>query len=163
MRRQWKRWLLGVALLLIAIQFVRPERTNPAGDPAQTLQASLPVSPEVEAILNRSCSDCHSDRTVWPWYSGLAPASWLVISDVNEGRGKLNFSRWTSYKAERQGRLLDKMCQEVTKGDMPLSQYILIHRGAKLRGQDAQVICGWTKMARSRLGSATQNQTGRQN
>lgn len=92
------KWtLIALGLLIIACQLVRPKKTNPPVDSAQTIQVSMRVGSEVSRVLERSCADCHSDRTAWPWYSNVAPASWLVISDVNEGREALNLSWWGLY------------------------------------------------------------------
>lgn len=102
-------------------------------------------------ILRRSCYDCHSDETRWPWYSRVAPASWLVISDVNEGRGQLNFSRWRGYNAFDLADKLDKACEVVTKHQMPLIQYRLAHGMAKLSDQDIAALCAWTRDEGGRL------------
>src|SRR5271165_2324423 len=75
--------LIGV---LVLIQFVQPKRTNPPVVPSRSLEAHVPVPPQVSAILKRACGDCHSSETVWPWYSHVAPVSWLVADDVNVGR-----------------------------------------------------------------------------
>src|ERR1051325_10620112 len=91
-----KRILKFAALLLIlivvGIQFVRPARTNPAVDESQTIFARTQMTPEVAAILDRSCRDCHSNKTVWPWYTNVAPVSWWLSNHVNEGRHNLNYS-----------------------------------------------------------------------
>src|SRR6266513_2741101 len=92
-----RRLLLALLVLLGAIQLIRPAKTNPSVEPASTINAKLAVDPAVSAILERSCKDCHSNRTVWPWYSSVAPASWIVTHDVNEGRGKMNLSEWSKY------------------------------------------------------------------
>jgi hypothetical protein len=139
------RLLLGFVLLAIAIQLIRPARTNPPENPAKTIYASLKVDPALMPILERSCKDCHSNRTVWPWYSGVAPASWMVIHHVNEGREKMNFSEWGGYDADQTQAFLGRMCREVSQDHMPLSSYTLIHRNAFLSDADRQAICNWTQ------------------
>jgi Haem-binding domain len=142
----WLKRLVPILLILfIAMQLVRPAKTNPPVDPKMEIGAVLAVPPQVSSIFQRSCSDCHSNRTVWPWYSNVAPASWLVISDVNDGRHDLNLTNWGSYTQQKQARMLKAMCKEVTEGDMPEFQYTLIHRGAKLSQADVQTICLWTQ------------------
>ncbi len=92
------RWVLIIlACAVVVIQFIRPARTNPAIDPAQTIESRLQVSPQVAGIFDRSCNDCHSNKTRWPWYSNVAPVSWLVIGDVNDARSVMNFSQWGNY------------------------------------------------------------------
>lgn len=86
--------LWGFAALLVVAQFIRPARTNPVSAPGHALEDVVAVPPAVEAVLTRSCGDCHSDRTRWPWYSQVAPVSWFVINHVQEGRRHMNLSEW---------------------------------------------------------------------
>jgi hypothetical protein len=146
------RWvlLIGVILFVIA-QFIRPAKTNPAIDQSLALESHLQVDSKVAAILDRSCADCHSNKTRWPWYSNVAPVSWFVIDHVNEGRGNLNFSEWGTYDKEQQTDLLREICGEVKRGMMPLSSYTPLHPGSKLSGDDISAICGWATQAGARL------------
>ena len=110
--RLWiKRLMLAVLIVLGVSQVFRPARTNPAIDPQRELRSNLPVDTHVAATLARACNDCHSNRTVWPWYSHLAPSSWLVVSDVNRGRKALNFSEWSIYRVEQQQEHLREICK----------------------------------------------------
>jgi hypothetical protein len=84
-------------------------------------------SPRTKELAQRACFDCHSNETVWPWYSNIAPGSWLIYSDVVEGRQRLNFSDWT-----QSSRRANEATQIVLEGEMPPFQYILIHRNAIL-------------------------------
>src|SRR5438876_9455536 len=118
-------------VLIVGIQFVRPARTNPAVDESQTIFARTQITPEVSAILNRSCNDCHSNKTVWPWYTNFAPVSWFIVDHVNEGRSLMNLSEWGRYDQRRQGKKLEQMCDEVKDGAMPLSSYTPLHPGSK--------------------------------
>ena len=149
-----KKWLWRSLLFLIIlaglIQFARPEKTNPGSNPARHIKAVMPVRPEVAAALNRSCNDCHSNNTVWPWYSNVAPVSWLVINDVNEGREELNFSSWGAYKGEKQQKLLGEICKEVSSGEMPGAAYLLAHPQARLTQAERTAICSWTQTMASR-------------
>lgn len=140
-----KRSLLALAVLLVAAQVVRPARTNPTVDPKLEISAIHTGSPAAMGILERSCNDCHSNRTVWPWYSKFAPASWLVTSDVNEGRSEMNLSEWGAYSQEKRQKLLGKMCEEVTEGDMPGALYATLHPQARLTGADVQAVCAFSK------------------
>ena len=145
------RWLLLIGVVVfVVVQFIRPAKTNPAIDQASALESHVQVDPKVAAILDRSCNDCHSNKTRWPWYSHVAPVSWFVIDHVNEGRDHLNFSEWGSYDAEQQRGLLRDICGEVKQGSMPLSSYTPLHPGSKLSGDDVATICGWTNQADAR-------------
>ena len=90
----FKRIVLVLIVFCAASQIIRPSRANPPIDQKRELHAVLPLDPTVASIFARSCNDCHSNRTVWPWYSQIAPISWLVAYDVRQGRQKMNFSEW---------------------------------------------------------------------
>ena len=140
-----KRVVWGAIAAALLIQLYRPARTNPPIDPRQELSTVMTVDPTVQTVLNRSCNDCHSNRTVWPPYSGVAPISWGVASDVNDGRRHMNFSEWGTYPSYKQKDLLDKACKLVTQHDMPPFTYGLVHRDAGLKQAERDAICGWTK------------------
>jgi len=148
------KWLaVAVVVVLIGLQFVRPARTNPPVDPSQTIYARQQVSPQVAAILDRSCQDCHSNTTRWPWYSNVAPVSWFVIDHVNHGRSHMNFSEWGSLDNRQSVKKLEEICEEVEDGMMPLASYTRIHWGAKLSAEDVKTLCEWTTAEGARIGS----------
>src|SRR5688572_27483192 len=148
------KWLAVAAVCaLVGLQFVRPVRTNPPLDPSQTIHARLQVTPQVAAILDRSCQDCHSNTTRWPWYSNVAPISWLVIDDVNNGRSHLNFSEWGKLDNRQASKKLEEICEEVEDGAMPLQSYTWIHRSAKLSPEDVKTLCEWTAAEHARIAS----------
>lgn len=142
-----KRLAVLLVFILVAIQFFQPPRTNPSIDPKREVQANLPVDAAAGAVFERSCNDCHSYRSVWPWYSRVAPVSWLVVSDVNRGRKALNFSEWAGYQPGEQQKQLSEICKEVSEGEMPGLPYTLLHRRAKLNATDVTNICSWTRAA----------------
>jgi enamine deaminase RidA (YjgF/YER057c/UK114 family) len=145
------RVALAVVLLAAVIQLYRPERSNPPVDPALALEAGGRAPADVTALLERSCYDCHSSRTRWPWYSNVAPVSWMVADDVSQARKKLDFSRWTAYPPKQMSRKLETMNDEVMKGDMPLKQYLLLHRDARLSDSDKSVIGDWATAEAERV------------
>lgn len=146
------RWvvIVGVCCLVIS-QFFGPAKTNPAADPSQSIDTRLQVTPPVAAMLGRSCNDCHSNKTRWPWYSNVAPVSWFVIGHVNEGRENLNFSEWGRYTQRDVDGLLKQICREVKAGAMPLSSYTPLHSGSKLSAEDVKTLCDWTSAERARI------------
>lgn len=141
MSRWVKKILVALPLLLAAMQLIRPARTNPPFDPAQTLQARVPDGQPAVPVINRACRDCHSNETSWPWYSEVAPVSWFLAHDVNEGRREVNFSAWGNYAPDRQRKLLKESCEQVSKGDMPMWIYTVIHTDARLSPADVRSIC----------------------
>jgi len=146
-----RRTLSIVAVLFLAAQFIRPGKTNPAADPARSLAAHTQMPLDVQRLLARSCNDCHSYQTRWPWYSNVAPAMWLVRNDVNTGRRFINFDDWTRYGPGDQGKLLEFMCDWTRKGRMPLWFYLPMHRDARVSTGDVQTLCTWTDQQRQRL------------
>ena len=144
-----RRALALFLVVFIGIQFVRPDRTNPPTPPAGSLLRKTP--PEVTAVLERSCRDCHSNETRWQWYSYVAPASWLVVGDTNRGREHFNFSEWTSYTSDEQDKFLGAMCNLTQRGRMPKWQYLLVHQGAKLSAADVKALCAWSDKMRDTL------------
>jgi Haem-binding domain len=133
---------LAVGTLFCALQVVpAPIKTlTPAGHP-QSLGVERVVGPEVGAILKRSCGDCHSNNTTWPWYSHVAPVSWVVSKHVTQGREKLNFSNWVAGKVT--SNQMAEICDAVSNGSMPLRGYTMLHRDARLSGSDVDAICNW--------------------
>jgi hypothetical protein len=140
----------GVAVLAIFVvgQFIPVAKTNPPSDPALHFNRVANPPPAVRATLDRACRDCHTHDTTWPWYSKVAPASWLLASDVKEGRGHLNLSEWGKLDPKRAARKLDEMCEELTSGAMPPEIYTLMHPEAKVTPSEVQALCGWVKAAK---------------
>lgn len=162
------RYLLPCLIVIFAfVQLLpAPSRTNPKIDPADTIEVQLQVPPRVEAIIQRSCKNCHSNETTWPFYSKVAPASWAVAKDVENARKAMNLSEWGSRYGRRPGRaagILMAACADLRTGRMPLKQYVLLHPGAKLSNDEAGAFCDWAReksMALSRSSSAVSLGTG---
>jgi hypothetical protein len=142
---------IGLVVALALCQLYQPERTNPPVDPAKTAEAHLQFTPEVREIVAKACRDCHTHETRWPWYSYVAPSSWLVVSDVNHAREHLNFSEWAEYDAVQVGKMLEEICEEVEEGGMPLPIYVPLHPEADLTAQERKAVCEWTRVERQRL------------
>lgn len=142
---KWLKVGLVLAAVLLVIQAIRPNRTNPRSDPRMHILATMTVPQNVDAILNRSCGDCHTNETIWPWYSRLAPVSWLVSYDVATGRKALNFSEWKKRDPSKTRETLDEVCKEITDGEMPGFSYRMMHPEARLTGADVEAVCGWIR------------------
>lgn len=146
--------LVALAALFAAAQFVGPARTNPSAAPGRSIESHVRMTPEVADLLERSCDDCHSNRTDWPWYSRVAPASWFVVEHVDDGRRQLNFSDWSRYDEDEAAEMLEQICIEAKKGAMPLDSYTLLHKDAKLSLADITTLCDWTSSERRRLAAS---------
>jgi len=134
-----KKLLLIIIIIFALIQLIRPDRTNPPVDESITLHAP----DKVAAILKRSCYDCHSNETVWPWYSNIAPLSWSIVAHVNDGRKALNFSKWAKIDPKTKAKRLKRAIKTTANGMMPLSTYLWIHKDAKLSKEDKEILKTW--------------------
>lgn len=130
--------VLGVLFVaFIGIQFVPvDEKMNPP------VKADFDEDPKVEAILRRACYDCHSNEVKWPWYSSLAPASWLVAKDVREGREAYTFSDWPEDEDDRQFNR-ELAWEQVEEGEMPPWFYLPLHPEAELTAEDMAILKEW--------------------
>lgn len=146
MNRRLKHAAIIFIVVLAAAQLVRPERANPATDASRTIQAHVGPASGLVAVLDRSCRDCHSNGTVWPWYTQIAPMSWLMAYGVTTGRKAVNFSEWTSYPPQLQRALLSASCQDASAGKMPGS-YTLLHPEMRLSTHDIETICAAAQKA----------------
>jgi Haem-binding domain len=146
-----RRLKQAVVFLVVfaAAQLVRPERANPATDVSRTIQAHMGTANGLVAVLDRACRDCHSNATVWPWYTQIAPASWLMAYGVTKGRKAVNFSDWAAYSAEQQRLLLAVSCDDVRSGKMP-GPYTLLHPETRLSARDIETICAATRRAEAK-------------
>lgn len=134
-----KKIALIVILIFIAIQLIPVDKSNPP------VTAEIEASPEVLAIFERACYDCHSNETVWPWYSNIAPVKWSMSSHVKVGRLQLNFSEWNMYDENRQKHLAGEIWHEVEDSGMPLKSYLNMHKDAKLTQADKALIQAWSQ------------------
>jgi len=140
MRKRLKQAAVIFVVIFAAVQLVRPDHTNPRIDVSRTIEAQVGTASGLVAILDRSCRDCHSNATVWPWYTQVAPLSWLMARGVAEGRKAVNFSEWGAYPPNRQRTLISASCDDVSSGRMP-GPWTLLHPEARLSPQDVETIC----------------------
>jgi len=148
--------VIGLALTFLIAQFIRPSFTNPPVNASERLEASVNVPVDVAAILKRSCSDCHTNETDYPWYSQITPVNWWLKNHIDEGRDEMNFSTWGTYTPKRKAKKLEEVCEQVESGAMPLPSYLWAHRDAVLSPDDAKLLCSWSKSVRESLNGGTQ-------
>jgi len=145
MKRRFVQAAMILVVLFAVAQLIRPGQANAPIDPSRTIQAH--TSDGLAAVLDRSCGDCHSNRTVWPSYAQVAPLSWLMAYGVAQGRKAVNFSEWGAYPPERQRELMALMCQDVSHGRMPGPIWTQLHPEARLSPEDVAMICAATQQA----------------
>lgn len=139
-----KKVILAIIIgILVLIQFIRIDKTNPQFDIKYDYFSTVNTPDEVQRILKESCYDCHSNETNYPWYSNVSPVSWLLKSHVNEGREHMNFSEWGQYTAGQKNKLVEESMEEIKENKMPLKSYTLMHPESKLTPQEKVTILNW--------------------
>jgi len=129
----------AVAIVLALIQLIPADRTNPP------VRIDVDAPDEVKEILRRACYDCHSHETRWPWYSRVAPVSWWIADHVEHGRGDLNFSEWPALDFYAQELAFKDIEEQITKGEMPLRNYTILHPEARLTDDERETILRWAR------------------
>jgi Haem-binding domain len=153
-----KKLLIVCALSAAALEILVSIFVHPSG-PVRNIASNGPllagakVDPAVLQVVERSCQNCHSQKTEWPWYSRVAPMSWLVEGDVAKARSHMNLSYWDEYSVEHQQAILASIGTLVRSGEMPPSRYTAIHRDAKLSAQERDLVYEWSHAERRRLRS----------
>ncbi len=145
-----------IAAGAVAIAAAGGSLLHPFGIPAapranQPILQEAQIDPATFAILQRACQNCHSQQTEWPWYSHVAPMSWLIARDVQQARSHMNLSQWQDYSPEDRLQLLSAIGSAVKNRQMPVQRYVILHPEARLTESERQQIYRWTRAERSRL------------
>jgi len=137
-------WIILIAVVVI-MQLIPSGRPELVKENKGDLLLNNEVPENVSHLLKVACYDCHSNESVYLWYSYVAPVSWLVARDVRLGKEELNFSTWESNDKMQKAKLLDDIVEEVSDGGMPMAIYPLMHPEAKLKKADRQAIVDWAE------------------
>ncbi|KOF02231.1 heme-binding protein [Roseivirga ehrenbergii] len=149
--------LLFILFAFVVIQFInRPEKiSEPVTD--NDIILSLNIDDEIAAMLKTSCYDCHSDQPRYPWYSNVAPLSWWIGDHIEHGRDELNFSLWGTYTARRRDHKLEEVVELVEKREMPLPNYLPMHKDAELSDEQIEKLRNWANAERANIAAETEN------
>ena len=147
----YKKVLLAIGIMFIAIQFFRPSRNVNAALLQTDITNTIDVPEPVMAVLKNSCYDCHSNNTRYPWYMNIQPIAWFLANHIKDGKKNLNFSEFGSYSLRRRQNKLKAIAEEAESGDMPLSSYTMIHSGAKLSDSEKKLINDWAQSTSDKL------------
>jgi hypothetical protein len=145
---------LGIAMLAVCSTLVHPSGAIKAQRSDKPLLLDSSFDPQVQRTIERSCQNCHSEKTEWPWYSYVAPLSWMIENDVKQARSHMNLSRWNGYNAEQQQEILSKMSVLVRNRAMPLPRFLLLHPESKLSDAEVAYLYQWARGERKRLKAA---------
>lgn len=135
--------ILVFFIILILMQAIQVDKTNPVVDKSLEIQAPK----EIMGIFKNACYACHSNQTTWPWYSSIAPASWIIKDHVTHGRKALDFTSWESYSEDEKTKKLKEIYRTVY-ASMPLASYISMHEEAELSKEQRELVRTWTGVRR---------------
>jgi hypothetical protein len=166
-------WLKRIALFLLAVfvimQFFQPGKNNQSMEMTNDIGKVVSVPEDVHSLLKKSCYDCHSNNTVYPWYANIQPVGWWLKDHIEEGKGHLNFQDFALVepnerfptRALRQDHKLEEVAETVENGEMPLESYTIIHGDAKLDEVQKKMILDWVKSARAELAQNSSDTTSK--
>ena len=147
--------LYSVFASLIIIQFIRPEKNMASGPFQHDIQSKFPMNQTVKAAIERSCFDCHSNNTRYPWYYNVQPIAWWLQHHVDEGKSELNFNEFANYKTDKMDHKLEEIAEVIEEEEMPLKSYTLIHKSTKLSIDEKKAIVSWVNESRAQLKNST--------
>lgn len=139
----FKKIGIAVVVILVLMQFKRIDKTNPEFNDAEDFITITQPPEEIATLIKNACYDCHSHQAKYPWYSNVAPISWLLENHINEGREHLNFSTWGTYEAKKADHKLEECMEEIKKGNMPMKPYVLMHSEAKMTDEQKTTLVAW--------------------
>ena len=142
-----KKLLIAFVLLVITAQFIQPSLNKGAASGPTDITQSVAVPEAVLGLLKRSCYDCHSNHTTYPWYDRISPVSWWVANHINEGKRELNFTEFGSYSPKKQLKKLEEIGEVVAEDVMPLKSYLIMHGEARLTEAQKNSLVAWSKTA----------------
>ena len=131
--------------VLVLVQFIRPAKNNGNADGDADVTHSVTITPEIKSILEKSCYDCHSNHTVYPWYYNFQPVAGWMAHHVDEGKDELNFSEFDTYKLKRKIHKLKEIVEQIKEDEMPMSSYLITHKDAKLSEEQKNKLMQWAE------------------
>ena len=146
-----KKIFLGLVVVFVAIQFVRPAKNIATRPSENDITDRYPTPPAVKQLLAVACYDCHSDTTRYPWYADIQPVGWWLSSHVNDGKARLNFSEFAAYSPKRAANKLDDVIDQITDREMPLASYRLGHPDARLTPAQTKLLADWADDVRRQI------------
>src|ERR1035438_4715885 len=146
--------LTQVSIVILTLGFggwLNGKLETAPSEPAMMFDPALKMPARIERLLRRSCADCHSEGTRWPWYANVPPASWLVRRDVERAQKAMNLSKWSGLTPGAATGLLTAACADLQSKRMPMGWYLLLHPNARINAQDIRNFCAWTRLEGAEL------------
>lgn len=138
-------------MIIVVLQFIRPTKNLSETISVNDIRNHYTVPADVENILKTSCFDCHSNNTVYPWYTNIQPVGLWMQNHVNDAKEELNFSEFASYSPKRMNRKYKEIIKQVKEDEMPLFSYTLIHGYAELNQQQKDILLAWVQKQKTEL------------
>jgi len=146
-----KKILLILLVVLIAIQFVKPEKNIHLQPQPADISTMYAVPADVDSILVKACNDCHSNNTRYPWYNNIQPVAWWLKHHINEGKEELNFNEFATYAVAKRYDKIKEVKKQVDEDEMPISSYTLIHTDARLTDAEKRTLISWSENIRQQM------------
>lgn len=146
-----KKTLLVLLVVIIAIQFIQTARNKSGQVLSADISKTYHLPKNVQAILKESCYDCHSNNTIYPWYSNIQPFGWWLASHIRRGKAELNFSEFGNYSSYKQRSKLFAIAKSIEDGTMPFPSYSLIHKNARLTKEQKGIVIDWASKEKDSL------------
>jgi hypothetical protein len=146
-----KKILISLLLVLVIIQFVKPERNVSENLSVNDISTKYTVPEDVNLILTKACNDCHSNNTVYPWYANFQPVAWYLDHHIKDGRKHFDLSEFMAYEAWKADHKLEELAEEVEENKMPFDEYLWIHGEAELSNEEKSTLMDWAKGIRAEM------------
>lgn len=153
-----KKIILLFVVIIVALQFIpAPPKNEGVAQQVNDIQHACSMDTAVYALLERSCFDCHSNHTNYPWYSGAQPLAMWIGHHIEEGKEELNFSAFGTYSSKKQYHKLEEITEQIEEDEMPLASYKIIHRSSVLSNQEKQIIIRWAQESMQKIRKVESN------
>lgn len=146
-----KKILVALLIILIIIQFIKPEKNIHAGPEPSDISTLYPVPSNVDSILSIACKDCHSNNTRYPWYNNFQPVAWFLANHVKDGKRSFNLNEFATYPVARQYDKIGEIKKQIDQGEMPISSYTVIHKDAILSDAEKKTVINWSENIRQQM------------
>lgn len=147
-----KIMILLIAGLLV-IQFFRPAKNISPGEQPDNITTVVTVPDQIKTILQRSCMDCHSNNTIYPWYSNIQPSAWLLAHHIKDGKSEINFDEYATYNLRRRYHKMEEIAEQIKEQKMPIRGYALMHQNARLSPEERLALIQWAENVREDMKS----------
>lgn len=146
-----KKILIVFLLVLVIIQFIKPEKNLSAASSPNDIFAHYQTPDSTKQLIKTACYDCHSNNTVYPWYSEVQPVAWWLSNHIKDAKSEINFSEFATFTPKKADHKMEEVMEVVKEEEMPLKSYSIIHKNARLTDAQRLTIINWAKQIRAQI------------